>query len=84
MPKALPAAGGRVDCPSMLRPMRGILDFYRRNPFVLAVAVIVGAGVSALAASGGSGGIIGDVAAVAVAGLLVGLLIAWRRSRNAP
>lgn len=64
--------------------MRGIVDFYRRNPLVLVVAVVVGAGVSALAASGGSGGIIGDVAAVAVVGLLVGLVIAWRRSRSEP
>ncbi len=63
--------------------MRGIVDFYRRNPLVLVAAVVVGGVVSALAVTGGSGGIIGDVAAVAVVGLLVGLAIAWRRSREA-
>lgn len=63
--------------------MRGIVDFYRRNPLVLVAAVVVGAVVSALAVTGGSGGIVGDVAAVAVVGLLVGLAIAWRRSREA-
>lgn len=64
--------------------MRGIVDFYRRNPVVLVVAVVLGTAVSLLAASGESDGFIGDVVAVAVVGVLVGLFIAWRRSRNAP
>ncbi len=63
--------------------MRGIIDFYRSNPLVLVVAVVLGAVVSVAAATGGSGGLVGDIAAVAVAGLLVGLFIAWRRGRGA-
>ena len=63
--------------------VRSLVDFYRRNPLVLAVAVVIGAVISALAASGRSNGIVADVAAVAVAGLLVGLAIAWHRNRDA-
>jgi hypothetical protein len=63
--------------------MRGIVEFYRRNPTVLVIAIVVGAVVSALAASGGSKGFVGDVFAVAVIGVLVGLAIAWRRNRGA-
>lgn len=56
--------------------MRGIVDFYRRNPMILVVAVVIGAAVSALAATGRSNGAVGDVLAVAVVGILVGLAIA--------
>ncbi len=61
--------------------MRGIVDFYRSNPLVLAIAVVAGLVVTALAASGEGGSIVGEVVSVAVVGLGLGLFIAWRRSR---
>ncbi len=63
--------------------MRGIIDFYRRNPVVLAIAVVVGLAVSLLAASGESDSVVTEVVAVGVVGLLLGLFIAWRRKRDA-
>ncbi len=62
--------------------MRGLLDFYRRNPVVLAVAVVVGLAVSVLAASGERDSVVTEVVAVGVVGLLLGLCIAWRRQRR--
>ncbi|CAA9498386.1 MAG: hypothetical protein AVDCRST_MAG53-2255 [uncultured Solirubrobacteraceae bacterium] len=62
--------------------MRGILDFYRRNPVVLVVAVILGLAVSLLAAAGESGSIVTEVLAVGVLGLALGLAIAWNRGRR--
>ncbi|MCW3011822.1 MAG: hypothetical protein JWO90_2226 [Solirubrobacterales bacterium] len=63
--------------------MRGVIDFYRRNPIVLVVAVVVGLVVSLLAASGDSESIVTEVVAVGAVGLGLGLFIAWRRSRDA-
>lgn len=63
--------------------MRGIVDFYRRNPVILAVAVLVGLAVSLLAAAGDGGSIVLEVFAVGVVGLGLGLGIAWRRNRRA-
>ncbi len=63
--------------------MRGIVDFYRRNPAVLVAAVLVGLAVSLLAAAGDGGSIVLEVAAVGILGLAVGLGIAWRRNRRA-
>lgn len=63
--------------------MRGIIDFYRRNPVVLAVALVVGLGVSLLASAGDSDSVVTEVVAVGVIGLLLGLFIAWRRKRDA-
>ena len=62
--------------------MRGIVDFYRRNPAVLVAAVLVGLVVSLLAAAGDGGSIVIEVAAVGILGLAVGLGIAWRRNRR--
>lgn len=63
--------------------MRGIIDFYRRNPVVLAVAVVVGLAISLLAAAGEGGSVVAQVLAVGVVGLGLGLFIAWRRNRRA-
>jgi len=63
--------------------MRGIIDFYRRNPVVLVVAVVLGLAVSLLAAAGESGSTVTEVLAVGVLGLALGLGIAWRRKRRA-
>ncbi len=63
--------------------MRGILDFYRRNPLILVVAVILGLAVSLLAAAGESGSTVTEVLAVGVLGLALGLAIAWNRKRRA-
>jgi len=63
--------------------VRGIVDFYRRNPVVLAVAVVVGLAVSLAAAAGDGGSIVTEGIAVGLVGLALGLLIAWRRSRSA-
>jgi len=62
--------------------MRGIVDFYRRNPVILVVAVVVGLAVSLSAAAGG-GSIVTEGIAVGVVGLMLGLGIAWSRSRRA-
>ncbi len=63
--------------------MRGILDFYRRNPVILVVAVVLGLAVSLLAAAGESGSTVTEVLAVGVLGLALGLAIAWNRKRRA-
>lgn len=63
--------------------MREILDFYRRNPVILVVAVVVGLTVSLLAAAGEGGSIVSEVLAVGVIGLALGLAIAWNRKRRA-
>jgi len=63
--------------------MRGIVDFYRRNPVILLVAVVVGLAVSLSAAAGGGGSIVTEGIAVGVVGLMLGLGIAWSRSRRA-
>ena len=62
--------------------MRGIIDFYRRNPAVLAVAVVVGLTVSVLAATGEGDSSVSEVVAVGIVGLVVGLAIAWNRNRR--
>jgi len=62
--------------------MRGMVDFYRRNPAILVVAVVVGLAVSLLAAAGDSGSIVTEVLAVGVVGLALGLGIAWNRNRR--
>jgi hypothetical protein len=62
--------------------MREIIDFYRRNPLVLALVAIGGLAVS-LAVAGASGdGIVLPIFFVALVGLLVGLAIAWARKRS--
>jgi hypothetical protein len=60
--------------------MRSILDFYRRNPLVLAIAVVVGLGLSLLTAVAGSGGIVGPIVLAVLIGVLVGLGVAFVRA----
>ena len=61
--------------------MRSIVDFYRRNPVILVIAVVIGLAASVLAASGDGPSPVGAVVAVAAVGLALGLTIAWRRNR---
>jgi hypothetical protein len=60
--------------------MRSIVDFYRRNPLVLAIAVVVGLGLSVLTALAGSGGIVGPIVLAVLIGVLVGLGVAAVRA----
>ncbi|MCW3038552.1 MAG: hypothetical protein JWM31_457 [Solirubrobacterales bacterium] len=60
--------------------MRSILDFYRRNPLVLALALAVGLGLSVFTAVAGSEGIIGPIVLALLVGLLVGLGVAASRT----
>ncbi len=60
--------------------MRSITDFYRRNPLVLAVAVVVGLGLSILTAVAGGDGILGPIILAVLVGVLVGLGIAFVRA----
>ena len=64
--------------------MRGIIDFYRSNPVILAVAVVLGLVVSVSAAAGSGSSAVLEIAAVGVIGLCLGLAIAYRRSRGEP
>lgn len=59
--------------------MRSIVDFYRRNPLVLALVVVLGGVISAAVAAAGGNGIIAPVVLVALIGVLVGLGIAAYR-----
>ena len=61
--------------------MRSVVDFYRRNPVILVIAVVIGLAASVLAASGDGSSPVGAVVAVAAVGLALGLTIAWRRNR---
>lgn len=63
--------------------MRSIVAFYRRNPLVLVIAVLVGAGLSLMTAAAGSGGIVGPIILAVVVGVLVGLGVAAARGRDA-
>jgi hypothetical protein len=60
--------------------MRSIFDFYRRNPLVLAIAVVVGLAISLLTAVAGSGGILGPIILAVAFGVLVGLGVAAARA----
>lgn len=62
--------------------MRSILDFYRRNPIVLVIALVIGLLLSISAAAGTKDGWIGDVVAVGIVGVAMGVFVAWRRSRH--
>jgi hypothetical protein len=60
--------------------MRSILDFYRRNPVILVLAVVVGLGLSLLTAVAGSDGIVGPIILAVAVGVLVGLGVAAART----
>jgi hypothetical protein len=60
--------------------MRSILDFYRRNPVILVLAVVVGLGLSLLTAVAGSDGIVGPIILAVAVGVLVGLGVAAARA----
>lgn len=62
--------------------MRSILDFYRRNPLILALALVVGLGLSLLTAVAGSDGIVGPIVLALAIGVLVGLGVAAGRARD--
>jgi hypothetical protein len=56
--------------------VRSVIDFYRRRPLVLAVAVVIGAAVAIATTTLGSGdGLLLPLAFVAIAGILVGAVI---------
>lgn len=63
--------------------MLGIVGFYRRNPAVLAGALVVAALLAVLIVAGGSG-----LTDAVILGLVVGLgfggVVAWRGRRGAP
>jgi hypothetical protein len=60
--------------------MRSILDFYRRNPVILVLAVVVGLGLSLLTAVAGSDGIVGPIVLAVAVGVLVGRGVAAARA----
>jgi hypothetical protein len=64
--------------------MRSVIDFYRRNPLVLVLALVVGGALCAAVAATASGGIVGPVILVALIGILVGLGVAWYRNGERP
>jgi hypothetical protein len=64
--------------------MRSVIDFYRRNPLVLVLALVVGGALCAAVAATASGGVVGPVILVALIGILVGLGVAWYRNGERP
>lgn len=62
--------------------MRSILDFYRRNPLVLVLALVVGLGLSVFTALAGSEGVVGPIVLALVVGLIVGLGVAASRTKD--
>ena len=64
--------------------MRSVIDFYRRNPLVLVLVLVVGGALCAAVAATASGGIVGPVIFVALIGVLVGLGVAWYRNGEQP
>jgi hypothetical protein len=61
--------------------MREIIDFYRRNPLVLALVAAGGLALSLAVAASAGDGIVLPIVFVALVGVLVGLGIAWTRRR---
>jgi hypothetical protein len=64
--------------------MRSVIDFYRRNPLVLVLVVVVGGALCAAVAATASSGIVGPVIFVGLIGVLVGLGVAWYRNGDQP
>ncbi len=62
--------------------MRDIIDFYRRNPLVLALVAVGGLALSLVVATSAGEGIVLPIVFVALVGLVVGLAIAWTRRRS--
>jgi len=62
--------------------MRDIIDFYRRNPLVLALVAVGGLALSVAVAVSAGDGIVLPIIFVALVGLLVGSAIAWARRRS--
>ena len=62
--------------------VRSVVDFYRRNPVVLAVVVVLGLVISIVAASSSDGGVVLPIVFLALVGIAVGLVIAWLRQRR--
>jgi hypothetical protein len=62
--------------------VREILDFYRRNPVVLVLAVVVAGVLIAGALADGDGVGIGEILAVLGAGAVFGMLMAYFRRRG--
>jgi hypothetical protein len=60
--------------------MRSVIDFYRRNPLVLVLVLVVGGALCAAVAATASGGFIAPVAFAVLVGLLIGLGVAWYRN----
>lgn len=58
------------------------IAFYRRNPVVLVVALLVGAALTFLVLIDGDGIGIGEVLAIAGFGVILGLLISLVRERK--
>ena len=61
--------------------MREIIDFYRRNPLVLALVAVGGLALSLAVAASAGDGIVLPIVFVALVGVLVGVAIAWTRRR---
>jgi hypothetical protein len=59
--------------------MRSVIDFYRRNPLVLVLVLVVGGILCAAVAATAGGGIVAPVVFAALVGLLVGVGVAWYR-----
>jgi multisubunit Na+/H+ antiporter MnhB subunit len=61
--------------------MRSVIDFYRRNPLVLVLVLVVGGALcAAVAATAADGGFIAPVVFAVLVGLLIGLGVAWYRN----
>lgn len=60
--------------------MRSIVDFYRRNPLVLALALGAGLALSLFTAVVGGSGLVGPIVLAVVIGVLVGLGVAAARA----
>lgn len=65
-----------------VRTVRDTLDFYRRNPFVLAIALLVGAALVLLVLIDGNGLGLGEIVAVVASGAILGVVVGVTRQRR--
>ena len=68
--------------PATFRTVRSVVDFYRQRPAVAVIVVLVGLAVALATESRSGDGVVLPIFLVAIAGVLVGGIIAFGQQRR--